>query len=448
MRKRAYASFAALSLFLAHSALAGGYEPLVAIPGVDEGEVDIAKYLIGIYNFLLSIVGIVAVVMLILGGMKYITAAGNSGTVQAAKNSIKDALFGLILALLSYVIVGTINPDVLYLRQPGASFLKENITTSSVQGYWTTNADGTLTYTSPEGYQRRMSPETAEQVKSGEMPIVFTSGEKVEAMKKYLSCIIPGTPKDSNDPTYRNTCNCVGGDIKLAQGTVNCNTACENANKCGYKFLSVKLNARHGYTQQDGSIGESNGSGDAATGTTGTLPEYDLTSDTQVHADELWELHGTNDPTWGDFNIVYDTTETTQSAEGPDIVTQLDQPKKYVTTGTELYPCALMITNEQEFAPDQHYVYWVPLGTVVGKANSTLYADIKDGYQGGCQQGGGYYGISTGTCDQAWTDRVMLAKYSDDIIDRCDYCKLADEGSLGKAYRFSRTLTCRSGYWQ
>ena len=105
--------------------VAKAYEPLVRLPGLPtEGEINLSQYIIGLYNFLLSIVGIVAVMMLIIGGMKYITAAGNASIISDAKDTITNALFGLLLALLSWVIVSTINPDVLYIKNPGADFTK------------------------------------------------------------------------------------------------------------------------------------------------------------------------------------------------------------------------------------------------------------------------------------------------------------------------------------
>ncbi|MCK5122887.1 MAG: hypothetical protein KAQ87_01955 [Candidatus Pacebacteria bacterium] len=103
--------------------VAKAYVPLVRLPGLPtEGEINLSQYIIGLYNFLLSIVGIVAVMMLIIGGMKYITAAGNASIISDAKDTISNALFGLLLALLSWVIVSTINPDVLYIKNPGADF--------------------------------------------------------------------------------------------------------------------------------------------------------------------------------------------------------------------------------------------------------------------------------------------------------------------------------------
>lgn len=71
---------------------------------------------------MMSIVGIVAVMMLIIAGMRYITAAGNSASVTDAKGMALSAITGLLLALLSFVIIKTINPDVLYLKKPGSNF--------------------------------------------------------------------------------------------------------------------------------------------------------------------------------------------------------------------------------------------------------------------------------------------------------------------------------------
>jgi len=447
MRKNACAAFwACLSFFLAERAYAGGYEPLVQIPGVPEGEVDISKYLVGIYNFLLSIVGIVAVVMLIIGGMKYITAAGSGSAVQNAKDTIKDAIFGLLLALMSYVIVSTINPDVLYLRQPGAALTKENITitTANNGATFVHNADGTITYTSPEGYSvilrdepSQTAQEQADMIASGDLTVLVPVSMQVDYMNTQRSCIAPGSPKGSEDPSYKGKCVCVVGrrEITLAAGSTSCSDECMRRNLCGYKFLSIKLNARHGYTQEDGSLGSSGeGSSQTEAGSDeGNLipASYDLTSDTAVHADEIWEMTQTNDPNWGDFQITFE-----------------NQNEQFATTATHIFPCAILVTNEQEFHSDQHFVYWVGLGTTVGEKD-TLYQDMNWDYLGNCTDGGGgLYGISAGECNQAWTDRIILAKYSDDIVDKCKFCNLADDGSIGKAYRFVRTLTCRGGYWQ
>ncbi len=96
----------------------GNYVPLVSIPGIDPNA-GILTYLSGLYNFLISIVGILAMAVIIYGGMRYLTSAGNPSSVEEAKDAITSAVIGLILALTSWVILSTINPDILVLKSVG-----------------------------------------------------------------------------------------------------------------------------------------------------------------------------------------------------------------------------------------------------------------------------------------------------------------------------------------
>ena len=58
-----------------------------------------------ITNTILYAVGIIAVVMLIWGGVRYIISGGDGKKVTDAKNTILYAILGLVVALLSYAIV-------------------------------------------------------------------------------------------------------------------------------------------------------------------------------------------------------------------------------------------------------------------------------------------------------------------------------------------------------
>lgn len=58
-----------------------------------------------ITNTLLAIVGVIAVVMLIYGGIRYIISGGDQKKVTDAKNTILYAIIGLIISLLSYAII-------------------------------------------------------------------------------------------------------------------------------------------------------------------------------------------------------------------------------------------------------------------------------------------------------------------------------------------------------
>ena len=58
-----------------------------------------------ITNVLLFIIGAVAVIMLIIGGIRYTVSGGDSGAVTSAKNTILYAVVGIIVAVLAYAIV-------------------------------------------------------------------------------------------------------------------------------------------------------------------------------------------------------------------------------------------------------------------------------------------------------------------------------------------------------
>ena len=59
-------------------------------------------------NYFLTFLGIVAVIMIIYGGITYVTAAGQDEGIGNAKKIIMYALVGIIIILLSFAIVNTI----------------------------------------------------------------------------------------------------------------------------------------------------------------------------------------------------------------------------------------------------------------------------------------------------------------------------------------------------
>ena len=58
-----------------------------------------------ITNVLLFIVGAIAVIMIVIGGMRYVLSGGDASKVTAAKNTILYAIIGIVVAILSYAVV-------------------------------------------------------------------------------------------------------------------------------------------------------------------------------------------------------------------------------------------------------------------------------------------------------------------------------------------------------
>jgi hypothetical protein len=63
-------------------------------------------------NIMLFSVGILAVVMLIYGGLRYVISGGNDSKVKDAKNTILYAIVGLIVAILGYALVNWVVANV------------------------------------------------------------------------------------------------------------------------------------------------------------------------------------------------------------------------------------------------------------------------------------------------------------------------------------------------
>lgn len=62
-----------------------------------------------ITNVMLFIVGAISVIMIIIGGLRYVLSGGDSANVSAAKNTILYAIVGIIVALLAYAAVNFIS---------------------------------------------------------------------------------------------------------------------------------------------------------------------------------------------------------------------------------------------------------------------------------------------------------------------------------------------------
>ncbi|MFO0704674.1 MAG: pilin [Candidatus Andersenbacteria bacterium] len=93
------------SLLVARSAWAQ-----VGVPRIPQLRNDtIFDTIIAVVTWGLGIAGAVAVLYLIVGGFLYITAGGDEGRIEKAKNTIKNAIIGIVVILLALVIVLTLN---------------------------------------------------------------------------------------------------------------------------------------------------------------------------------------------------------------------------------------------------------------------------------------------------------------------------------------------------
>ena len=81
-----------------------------------------------ITNTVLYIVGIIAVIMLIIGGIRYVISGGDSKKVTDAKNTVLYAIIGLVICFFSYAIVNFVITSLPSTENPAKANESKNDT--------------------------------------------------------------------------------------------------------------------------------------------------------------------------------------------------------------------------------------------------------------------------------------------------------------------------------
>jgi len=94
------------------------YKLLEPIPGFQGGvsSSNPEKYIETLYWYALGLAVVLAVLMLVVGGLEYTTSFASESNKGKAKARIENALIGLVIALTSYLILYTVNPEMATLK--------------------------------------------------------------------------------------------------------------------------------------------------------------------------------------------------------------------------------------------------------------------------------------------------------------------------------------------
>lgn len=72
---------------------------------LDKGSTDLSERINKVVDVVSVLVGIIAVIMIIIAGLRYVTSNGDSGSVGSAKNTLLYAVVGLIVVAFAQTIV-------------------------------------------------------------------------------------------------------------------------------------------------------------------------------------------------------------------------------------------------------------------------------------------------------------------------------------------------------
>ena len=68
---------------------------------------------INIINGIIAVLGLICVVVIILGGVQYMTSSGDSGKVKKAKDTILYGIIGLVICVLAFAIVNFVIVNII-----------------------------------------------------------------------------------------------------------------------------------------------------------------------------------------------------------------------------------------------------------------------------------------------------------------------------------------------
>ena len=68
-------------------------------------DASLSEIVSGTMDWLLAIVGFLAIIGFVISGILYLTAAGNDSQIKTAKEAMKWSIVGVIVALVGYVVI-------------------------------------------------------------------------------------------------------------------------------------------------------------------------------------------------------------------------------------------------------------------------------------------------------------------------------------------------------
>lgn len=86
----------------------GGGTVTIGPPYGGEGPQNINQLVANITTWVLGIAGAIAVLFIIIAGLRYITSHGDSKQAEAAKTTLRNAIIGLVIIVLAFFIVNLI----------------------------------------------------------------------------------------------------------------------------------------------------------------------------------------------------------------------------------------------------------------------------------------------------------------------------------------------------
>lgn len=199
----------------------------------------LAEYINAIYGWALGAMALVAVVMMMLGGLQYVLSRGKSKYIEKAKTRITNAITGLVLLLAAYNIAFLINPATVTLEALQIKSVAQIESSIAEQG-----GEEEASSITPNNFDIEVVPISGEHITVG---AEFSDKEVVTALQAAATAFYAATNKNISITDGARTLNGQATEFYdncLANGgvcnPVTCNPASADVvKKSGSKYVLV-----------------------------------------------------------------------------------------------------------------------------------------------------------------------------------------------------------------
>jgi hypothetical protein len=259
------------------------FTPQVPLPGqqavIDFTDVKdtrpIAEYIKLFFKYLTGVAGILATVFMMVGGVIWLTAAGSPDKISTAKSYVTSSITGLLLAFGAYILLATINTDLVNLRTtsiqqiappgccevPKAGGSCAYTTADQCKSGWRSDSDfvcsgdGKKCESGHENARKLLydNPTSLKCVNEGGSPIVLTAGNDTSSAGRSCSQTCKGSYSGNSytvgvtnfycckcfaaDPTAVKNTTCSSGAITETEGKI-CEVSPGNGGYCRLGFCT------------------------------------------------------------------------------------------------------------------------------------------------------------------------------------------------------------------
>ncbi len=220
------------------------FKPLTALPGIQEAanSTTFPTFLNTVYKLAIGAGAVLAVIMIMVAGVQFMTSRGSVSSNDAAKTRLRNALIGLLLVLSPTIVFGIINPSILDLSfgealsglkvSPLEKLTGDNLSPGQTALWTSVNEDpvaaanrcklsqGTITFGCKEttGDQAYRTVTSKDSCAAGELKISQCSATGAQPTTKQECSAQFDSIKTFAITATSNICNSDGGFVTIANG--------------------------------------------------------------------------------------------------------------------------------------------------------------------------------------------------------------------------------------